>query len=108
MIFAITFMAFSVLFYQSAHTFKQDRIASAVMTAPQSVAALPGPVGLPHQNTRTEFGAQDVSSVPLQGPAAVGLAFRINNGPELNARLARIQQREEVIAVPAALPQIVN
>ena len=108
MIFAITFMAFSVVFYQSAQTFKQDRIASAIMTAPQSAAALPGPVGLPHRNTTTDTGTQDVSTVPLQGPVAAGLAFRINNGPELNARLARIQRREEIIAVPAALPQIVN
>ena len=46
--------------------------------------------------------------MPLQGPVAADLAFRINNGPELNARLARIQRREEIIAVPAALPQIVN
>lgn len=108
MIFAITFMVFSVLFYQSAQTFKQDRIALATMTAPQSVAALPGPAGLPHPNTGTETGTPDVSAVPLQGPAAVGLAFRINSGPELNARLARIQRREEVIPVPAALPELVN
>ena len=87
---------------------RQTRLSSAIMTAPQTVAALPGPVGLPHRNTTTDTGTQDVSTVPLQGPVAADLAFRINNGPELNARLARIQRREEIIAVPAALPQIVN
>ena len=108
MIFAITFMAFSVLFCQSAQTFKHDRIASAMMTVPKSVVALPGPVGLPQPSTGTEPGTQDVSAAQLQGPAAVGLAFRISSGPELNARLARIQRREEIIPVPAALPELVN
>ena len=108
MIFAITFMAFSVVFYQSAQTFKQDRIASAIMTAPQSVAALPGPAGAPQPITGSKTSTEAGSTIPLQGPAAVGLAFRINSGPELNARLARSQRREEIIAVPAALPQIVN
>jgi hypothetical protein len=108
MIFAISFMAFSFLFYQSALTFKQDQVASAVMTAHQSVAALPAPTDLPRQNANMNTHTQGVTETPLQGPAAVSLAFRINSSPELSARMRRIQRREEINVVPETLPEIVN
>jgi len=98
----VAFLGFSVLFYQSAESFKQDQIASAAMAAPIATAMATA--------ARTEsfqagiLQANAAVAVPrgrargllsphmaFQGPAAVGLAFRINNGPELRAKVARFQ-----------------
>lgn len=88
-VFALAFMGFSVLFYQSALTFEQDRIASATMTAPyRQAVAQTAP-----RNGTADLALSDSLSPPLlQGPAAVGLAFRINGGPDLRAQIARLQQ----------------
>lgn len=87
--FAFAFLGFSVLFYQSALTFKQDLIASATMTAPH-------PETVPQTaryNGVAELALSDsIPPSPLQGPAAVGLAFRINSSPDLRAMVARLQQ----------------
>lgn len=102
--FALAFMGFSVLFYQSALTFKQDRIALAAMMAPGPQSAPQGSDAL-----RALAGSE---RPPLQGPAAVGLAFRINSGPDLRATIARLGQNgayQTAIAVDSRpLPEIIQ
>ena len=108
-VFAVAFMGFSVLFYQSALTFKQDRIASATVTAPfpetftQSAS---------QKGVASLALADSISPPPLQGPAAAGLAFRINSSPDLRAMVARLQRdhtgETAVYAASRPLPAIVE
>ncbi len=93
-LFAMAFAGFSVLFYQSALTFKQDRIAAAVMTAPHHDSLPHGAGAVSAATVGSDSKTVPYAAAPLQGPVAVGLAFRINGTPGLDAVGARIQRRD--------------
>lgn len=96
-VFAMTFLGFSTLFYQSVQSFDQDRAVAATYIPPVSDTyrlAAAGSISLP------------VSGTPLQGPVAIGLAFRINGNPGLHAQLARLRHQENVD--PVVLPELVS
>ena len=84
-LFAMAFAGFSVLFYQSALTFKQDRIAAAVMTAPHHDSLPHGAGAVSAATVGSDSKTVPYAAAPLQGPVAVGLAFRINGTPGLDA-----------------------
>ena len=92
-LFAMAFAGFSVLFHQSALTFKQDRIAAAVMTAPHHDSLPHGAGAVSAATVGSDSKTVPYAAAPLQGPVAVGLAFRINRTPGLDAAGARIQRR---------------
>ena len=97
-LFAMAFAGFSVLFHQSALTFKQDRIAAAVMTAPHHDSLPHGAGAVSAATVGSDSKTVPYAAAPLQGPVAVGLAFRINRTPGLDAAGAR-----RCIRAPAAL-----
>lgn len=96
-LFSMAFLGFSILFYHSVQSFKQDRIASVTYAIPTvSPVARAAQDTVPHSTPDT----------PLQGPVAVGLAFRINGDPGLHAQLAQSRNRDT--DPPIALPALVT
>ena len=97
-LFAFAFLGFSAVFYESALTFQQDQIASTSVTAVAQMPALVSSVAPPKPETALE--------PPLQGPVAVGLAFRINGDPGLRDRYAHIRSLNT--GEPVTLPELVT
>lgn len=103
-VFAMAFLGFSTLFYQSIRSFEQDQ-AAALHYAPPAFDAIalktPGSAFEPPSDTSRISGR-----TALQGPVAIGLAFRIDGNPELHAQLARLRDRDNL--EPVLLPELVS
>lgn len=99
-VFAMAFLGFSTLFYHSVLSFKQDRAHAVAYAAPTvSTVAVARPDSIPTTPAPPR-------TAPLQGPVAVGLAFRINGDPGLQDQLARLRIDENF--EPVVLPKLVS
>lgn len=100
-LFAMAFLGFSTLFYQSVRSFEQDHAIAA------GYAPRPGDAVAPAAPDTVSAPARDTG---LQGPVAIGLAFRINGNPGLHAQLARLRDRDSTDdgTGPVILPALVS